>query len=96
MKIEIIRKNSKVCFEFDSSVEIIEHENACNWDMKYLSVIGFGNAVFIEDVEEKRVALGVITSQYSQRPFSFPDDSIARTTVIKVDIESMTGKQFGL
>jgi nitroimidazol reductase NimA-like FMN-containing flavoprotein (pyridoxamine 5'-phosphate oxidase superfamily) len=63
--------------------------------MKYQSVIGFGTAVFLDDVEEKRRALEIIMRQYSDRSFSFPEHALASTTVIKVVIESMTGKQSG-
>lgn len=94
-KIEIIKRNNSVCFEFDANAEIVENEEACDWGMRYKSVIGFGKAVFIVDVEEKRKALDIIMRHYSERSFSFPDKSIASTTVIRIEIESMTGKQSG-
>jgi nitroimidazol reductase NimA-like FMN-containing flavoprotein (pyridoxamine 5'-phosphate oxidase superfamily) len=94
-KIEIIKKNNCVCFEFDANAELVEEQQACDWGMKYQSVIGFGTAVFIDDVEEKRRALDIIMRQYSNRSFSFPEHALAGTTVIRVAIESMTGKQSG-
>ena len=57
--------------------------------MRYKSVIGFGKAIFVEDVEEKRRALEIIMRQYSDRSFSFPEQSVASTTVIGVEIEGM-------
>ena len=94
-KIEIIRRNNSVCFEFDINAEIVESQEACDWGMRYQSVIGFGKAVILDDIEEKRRALEIIMRQYSDRSFLFPDDSVARTAVIRVAIESMTGKQSG-
>jgi len=94
-KIEMIRKNSNVCFEFDINAEVVEHQLACNWSMRYQSVIGFGKAVIIEDVEEKVTALDTIMKQYSGKSFSFPAEPVKLTTVFKVVIESMTGKQSG-
>ena len=94
-KIDLIRKNPNVCFEFDLITEPIESENACDWSMKYQSVIGFGKAVFIESSDEKRKALSVIMAQYSDRLFKFPENMLKATAVIKVEIESMTGKQSG-
>ena len=94
-KIEIIKKNNCVCFEFEANAEIVEEQQACDWSMRYQSVIGFGTAVFLDDVEEKRRALQIIMRQYSNRSFSFPEHSLASTTVIRVAIESMTGKQSG-
>lgn len=95
LKIELIRNNSSVCFEFDVNAETVEGQGACDWSMRYQSVIGFGTAVILDDSEEKRRALGIIMRQYSDRPFSFPDNSVACTAVIRVAIESMTGKQSG-
>ena len=86
-KIDILRKNQKVCFEFDINTEIVEAENACEWGMKYQSVIGFGKASFIEDPGEKGKALDVIMNQYTDRKFLFPERQIKRTAVIKIEIE---------
>ena len=95
LKIDCIRKNPNVCFEFDLNTEVKEAENACDWGMIYQSVIGFGKAEFIEDSNEKRNALGIIMAQYSDKPFEFPENKVKATAVIKVEIESMTGKQAG-
>jgi len=92
-KMDILKKNQMVCFEFDIDTEIIEAENPCHWSMKYLSVIVFGKAVFLESFDEKKKAIDIIMSQYSDREFQFPDIAIERTAVIKVEIERMTGKQ---
>lgn len=94
-KIDIIRKNQNICFEFDINTEIVKAEDACHWSMKYKSVIGFGKAVLLEDLDEKRKALNTIMSQYSDRTFQFNDATLKGTVVIKVEIESMTGKQSG-
>ena len=92
-KIDIIRKNQNICFEFDINTEIVKAEDACHWSMKYQSVIGFGKAVLLEDLDEKRKALNIIMSQYSNRTFQFNDATLKGTVVIKTEIESMTGKQ---
>jgi len=92
-KIDIIKKNQKVCFEFDTNTEIVIAEDACRWSMRYRSVIGFGKAVLLEDIEEKRKALNIIMSQYSDGTFQFNDAILKKTGVIKVEIESMAGKQ---
>jgi nitroimidazol reductase NimA-like FMN-containing flavoprotein (pyridoxamine 5'-phosphate oxidase superfamily) len=94
-KLDIIRKNSNVCFEFDLVVDILESADACDWSIKYQSVIGFGQAEFIEDADEKVQALKIIMAQYSDREFEFPENMLKATAVFKVEIESMTGKQSG-
>ena len=94
-KIEILRKNSSVCFEFDLDHEVLVDEKACKWGMKYRSVIGFGKASFVEDLEDKRKGLDVIMEHYSGRSFQYPEPAVENTVVIKVEIESMTGKKAG-
>jgi hypothetical protein len=94
-KLDILRKNNNVCFEVDIDHELIKGKAACEWGMKYKSVIGFGKAVFVEDAELKRKALDVIMKQYAEGTFEYPANAIENIVVIKVEIESMTGKQSG-
>ena len=91
-KIDVIRKNKRVCFEFDAVVAIVEAEAACDWGTRYRSVIGFGTAEIINDPEAKRAALTAIMAQYSSGRFTFPEPIVNKTAVIKVNIEEMTGK----
>ena len=91
-KIDIIKINNRICFEFDINTEIIEAEKACKWGIKYQSVIGFGKAVLVHNIEEKQKALNIIIGHYSDRNFQFPDKAIKKTLVIKIEIEKMTGK----
>jgi len=94
-KLDILRKNNKVCFEVDIDHEFVKADKACDWGMKYKSVIGFGKAEFIEDIESKRKALDIVMQQYSGGTFEYPEEAIKNTIVIKVEIESMTGKASG-
>lgn len=94
-KLDIMRANANVCFEFDQVTEILESQDACDWSIKYQSVVGFGKAAFVEDADEKIQALNIIMAQYSDREFEFPETVLKVTAVFKVEIESMTGKQSG-
>lgn len=92
-KLDIIRKNNMVCFEFDIVMGVVEAGLACSWGMKYQSVIGTGTAQFIEDIESQRKALSLLIAQYSDREFTFPDEMLNCTAIVRIDIESLTGKQ---
>jgi nitroimidazol reductase NimA-like FMN-containing flavoprotein (pyridoxamine 5'-phosphate oxidase superfamily) len=94
-KIDTIRQNDNVCFEMDIDQEVVRAETPCNWAMKYRSVIGFGKAFLVRDVEEKRKALNAIVEHYSGKPSDYPESAISNVAIIKVEIESMTGKKSG-
>lgn len=92
-KIELLRRNNQVCFEFDIDTQIKTGETACAWGMNYLSVIGYGTASFVDDPADKRKALDIIMSQYADGAFTYSDKTLKKTRVIKVEISSMTGKK---
>ncbi|MCP4022064.1 MAG: pyridoxamine 5'-phosphate oxidase family protein [Desulfobacteraceae bacterium] len=92
-KIDLIKKNPLVCFEFDHLVKINKAKDPCKWGMAYESVIGEGTACLVNDPSEKQKALGTIMSQYSDRPFDFTLENIESVAVIRVDIEKMAGKR---
>ena len=92
-KLDILRKNNNVCFEIDIDCEVVKADQAYDWGMKYKSVIGFGKAVFIKDVEQKRKALDIIMQQFSEGTSEYPEEAVKKTMVVKVEIESMTGKK---
>jgi len=92
-KLDVLKHNDRVCFEVESGYEIVESSEACGWSMRFASVIGFGRASRVEDPAEKRTALDIIMRHYSSRSYTYPDDILAKTAIIRIDIESMTGKR---
>jgi len=70
-------------------------DNACDFCMKYKSVVGTGKATLVEELDKKRQALDIIKSQYSDRQFQYPENMVNATAVIKVEIDSMTGRHSG-
>lgn len=94
-KIDLIKKNNNVCFEFDIYEGLITNGHPCDWDVRYKSVIGYGKAFFIDGAQEKINALNIILRHYSDESFAFPENSIKNVTVIKVEIEKITGKRSG-
>jgi uncharacterized protein len=94
-KTDILRKNNQVCVEFDIDQELVTTEEACKFDMKYRSVIAFGKAYLVEKPEERRTGLEAIMQHYAGKPFSYPDETVGKTMVIRVEVESLTGKKAG-
>ena len=56
-KLDLLKANANVCFEAEARVEIAPGADACNWSVRYQSVIGWGQISIVEDVEEKRTGL---------------------------------------
>jgi nitroimidazol reductase NimA-like FMN-containing flavoprotein (pyridoxamine 5'-phosphate oxidase superfamily) len=93
-KISIIEKNDMVCFEVESGVRMIPADSACGFSMAYRSVIGYGRARIIQDRSMKREALEIIMRQQTgSEGWSYSEDALGKTAVIKVEIESMSGKK---
>jgi nitroimidazol reductase NimA-like FMN-containing flavoprotein (pyridoxamine 5'-phosphate oxidase superfamily) len=96
MKLDMLRKNNRVCFECDVDHELVVSESPCEWGMKGCSVVGFGKVSLIEEPEAKRDALDVIMEHYGAKgPFSYKEKGFQKALIMKVEIERMTGKKIG-
>lgn len=95
-KIDLIRANDRVCFQADVDVEVVKGDDACGWGMRFASVMGTGRATLVEDPGEKRRGLDAIMAHYDPgRAHAYPEAMLGITTVIRVEIEEMTGKRSG-
>jgi len=92
-KLDMIRANPQVCFELFVNDTIVKADKACNWGMKFKSVIGFGKAQILESDEDKIKALDIIMNQYANQSWEYKPKMLDQTTLIKVEIEELTGKQ---
>ncbi len=95
-KLAILEKNPRVCVVFVGDASPKAGTSPCDWTMTYESVVGVGTADIVADPVEKRAALALIAAQYDRnRPVSdaFPDAQLRVTTVLRVTIETMTGKR---
>jgi nitroimidazol reductase NimA-like FMN-containing flavoprotein (pyridoxamine 5'-phosphate oxidase superfamily) len=79
----------------DADVEMEQSTAACGWGVRYRSVVGVGTARVLFTAEEKKQGLGAIMEHYAVGEFSFPEARLAETMVVRIDIESITGKQSG-
>jgi nitroimidazol reductase NimA-like FMN-containing flavoprotein (pyridoxamine 5'-phosphate oxidase superfamily) len=94
MKIDYLKANPAVCFELESAADLIRHESkACEFNFSYRSVIGFGEAIEIAGMDEKRKALKIIMAHYSDKEWDFPLPMLLAVGVWKIRIASLSGKQ---
>lgn len=94
-KIDILKRNNVVCFEISVDNGIIESDEACDFEARHRTVIGLGKATFIESETEKITALDMIVGQFTARKFEYPKANLDRTAVIRIDINSVSGKKHG-
>ncbi|MBT3377907.1 MAG: pyridoxamine 5'-phosphate oxidase family protein [Lentisphaerae bacterium] len=93
-KIDILKKNPRVCVEFALPGELVEGEEACSWGMGFESVIAFGQAQFVDQAADRRKALACMMAQYSEKTdWTFPESMVAQTSIIAIAIEAITGKR---
>lgn len=95
-KIDILRKNTRVCFEMENDIQIITGDLPCSWSARYRSVIGWGRAFFLEDAKEKKQALDYLMEKYGgKQPFAYKAEAFEKVAVIGIRIEKITGKKSG-
>ena len=100
-KIENIKRNSKVGFEVDKNLEFLpsyfsDPEDASLADTLYISVVIKGEAILVEDKEEKVLALNGLMEKYQPegqyKPMREDMDVLDATAVIKIMPKEMKGK----
>jgi uncharacterized protein len=93
-KLDMIRKNNYVCFEFDIDHNLRKGSAACDFSMSYRSVIGWGRIAIISDDYEKSRGLDTIMSHYSnEKEFLYDKMNLDRMLILRLDIQKMTGKK---
>ena len=100
-KIETIKRNSKVGLEVDRNLEFLpsyfsDPEDASLADTLYISVVIKGEALLVENNEEKVLALNGLMKKYQPegryKPMDKDMDVLDATAVIKIIPKEMNGK----
>jgi len=100
-KLDNIRRNQKVGFEVDKSLEYLPSyfsapTDASLADTLYISVVIKGNGSIVSDKEEKTIALNGLMKKYQPEggyePIKPDMDVLKGVEVIKIVPESLTGK----
>ena len=91
-KYELIRRDDRAGFEMDCSHRLVAGTDGCSCTMKYESVVGRGRIEIVPE-EEKTEALSALMGQYHAGKFSFPEEAVRKTTVMKLTVEQVSGKK---
>lgn len=90
-KYELIEKDKRCSFEMDCSHRLVMDEDKGSCTMEYESVIGQGRIEILPE-EEKYRALCILMQHYHKEDFAFDKRVMARTAVMKLTVEAVTGK----
>ncbi len=95
-KLQNIKNNNKICFEVANMKGLILDDKACDVNTQYKSVVIFGTAALVEDKEEKITALNGVVGKYTPHLSGqeFPENMLKGTGVIKITVETVTGKYY--
>lgn len=92
-KLDIISKSSRVCFEMDCNHELTKAYDACGYSYNFSSVIGEGNAVIVENIEEKKRMLTVFMKHQTGKNFIFSDNEARSVTMCKIKVSGLCAKE---
>lgn len=92
-KIGCIQSNPDVCFTIAICDPFVAGEKACNYGMKYRSVVGYGKIRIVEDQGERITGLNLLMKQVTGKDsWDYDSEMLKRTTVSCIDVTSISGK----
>lgn len=105
MMMQFLRNNPSVCFEVEEFLNVVPGPVPCKYTNTYRSVIAFGTAHILTDLDEKTEGLRLIVAKYAGEEVAraLTKDMIEEyrstllhraTAVIKIRIDQITGKRF--
>ena len=91
-QLDMLRANPKVFFELDCDLQPFDGVKPCQYGLSYSSLMGRGEAVLVEDVEEKMEAMTVLMKTQTGRDFSFNEQLVSIVAVVRIDVAEYTAK----
>lgn len=91
LKLDIIAADPRVSFAVAGEARVVPGK-ACGWTTTFRSVVGFGTAKVVTGEEERLRGLAEVVSHYSHAPETIAARQAKGCAVLRIDVESMTGK----
>ena len=92
-KLDILKQNNKICFEIVYEGEPVHANTPCSSGYYFASVIGYGEVVFIDDIDKKCEALSIMFKHQSGKEIVFTAGQTENICVFKIISSDFTGKR---
>ncbi|MGI6711821.1 MAG: pyridoxamine 5'-phosphate oxidase family protein [Bacillota bacterium] len=93
-KVDLIRRLGYAGFELDGGGIVNPNEKACDFSVRYQSIVGEGEITELTDAMEKTQALQVIMKRYSGRgDWEFPEAVLAKTGVFRLVVKEICARE---
>lgn len=95
--VRALEKNNHICLTFNVGQDLaFQHPKvACSYRMKAKSVVAEGKVTFVEDLDDKRLALNYIMKQYSDKDFEYSDPAVKNVKIWRINVDKIVCKEFG-
>ena len=91
-KLDMLRANPNVFFSIDCDRMPFEGRVPCQYGLVYSSIMGWGTATIVEDVEEKKQAMTILMKTQTGTDFTFEDRLVSIVAVIRIDVAEYAAK----
>ncbi|MEG2405871.1 MAG: pyridoxamine 5'-phosphate oxidase family protein [Clostridiales bacterium] len=92
-KLDILKNNPHVGFETHWEGELKGSDKPCTYTISYGDVIGTGEAIFVENDDEKAFALKTLMQHLTAKDFEFEEKSLKSVFVFKIVSTDFCGKK---
>ena len=95
---ETLKKNPRVCINWTLGEELAWQDIrvGCSYRVRSKTVLVEGKVEFVEDFDEKYRFMKATMAQYSDRNFEFGRPAILNVGIMKVAIDRLTARAFGV
>ncbi|MDD4680917.1 MAG: pyridoxamine 5'-phosphate oxidase family protein [Clostridia bacterium] len=95
-KVDLCRRLGYAGFELDRYRTVNPNEKACDFSMRYQSIVGEGEITELIDAKEKAQALQIIMKQLSGRDdWEFPENVLEKTCVFRLEVKELSAREHG-
>lgn len=91
-KLEMMALNPHVCFELDTGHELVRADQACDWGMRYSSIVGYGVLDELVEDSDRTVGLDRIMRHYGGNG-PYGSGLFRAAKVLRLKVSEMTGKR---